>query len=75
LSLGVNPATPDTSEAPSEAPASPRADDEFERRYPALDWAHAMTLCLRCGWYGRRPDWRGHACDSDRLDGEQWVLL
>jgi hypothetical protein len=50
-----------TAPAPSPS-AADDPDDIAPRRWPDLDWAHAMTTCLLCGWYGPRPAWRGHEC-------------
>jgi hypothetical protein len=51
--------------------------DEFPRLHPELDWANAMSLCLRCGWWGRRVGYAAHRATDhpDTDDGSTAVVL
>jgi hypothetical protein len=61
---GELPQAPGKLSADAEIPST--SDGVADRlQEPHLDWATAMSLCLRCGWWGRRHDFAAHLSTDD----------
>ena len=48
--------------------------DPMRQRYPHLDWDRAMSLCIRCGWWGLRDDWEAHKATDEHQRADEIPL-